>query len=207
MAINSVFDSDDLDYPDDVICKFILYKYIVKEATGGDITSLASSYKDIFVSKVTDMKENYIDYYNMYNHIVYKNINTLYDITDSDETTLYSYYLQKSLNRKFSILYFDPKMYNVSSTTSYEYTYLKKIHENIMIPIMKYYYYTNGTSPKKFHIRNASAYNVPGKQIDFDIDDIELTNIYSDMKKDAFGIKSSIASFSKLDTSIRIKNK
>jgi hypothetical protein len=162
--------------------------YIIKNLIATDssnesnIVTLAGNYGTTYKSIVSGMKNTYISYLLMQNKLAEYKPASFLDMTNEKIETIYKLYQNKTEIKKFSCINFSEYMYNVSSISADNEIKLRKIHFDVMVPIMKFYKATNGLNDNNMVIIQADTGGYIGKEIIFYIDGVSNANLIYDIK-------------------------
>lgn|SRR5574344_587715 len=188
-AVESKCATFDLSINDRLATEIILYKYILSynktnadASSSNDFYSLVSTYASSFKSKITDLQNTYLSYNKIINFLNKLNVTSIFDISENNIDIIYSYYNDDTMITKFDTSYFSCAMYNTENISSGANSYLKYLHYNVYVPIIKYYNKMYDIAIENMKI--VSSTDIPeniGKSIVFFIDGISASQIYSDI--------------------------
>ena len=183
---------------DTILTGIITYKYILKiisidDGSLSNLESLALSYSKSFKETVQNMKNTYVSYAVISSKLEKYGVKSFLQITDDIIDEIYKLYLDKSLIKPFSISKYDPNIYSISNINWESNERLRKIHYNVMVPLIKYYIGNNGLVESDMKIHSALVFSeTPGKGILFNINGIGVSRILTDIKKPSLGISKYI---------------
>ena len=160
-----------------------------------NIVDSANSYATTLKGTVQSLEGKYISYKSMTKFIKKNNIQNFISITITQVNSILSLYHDKRTIEKFSIIHYSSRMYSVPSLTFTQSKYLEKVHNKIMVPIVKYYIMMNNISESDV-LTESVLDNNPGKIIHLSISTISPNRIITDINNGKIGIQSSITSVS-----------
>lgn len=197
IAVSNAFRTTTLtDNIEILATEIILYKYLVNltantSVNNNNITDLVNSYKSQYESKFSTLKNVYVSYNKIYNFLKNNNYtNNLLTIPEAAINTVYELYCDNTLITQFSNITFSNSMYNVTGIGNKVSNYLKRIHYNVMCPIIEYYnkVYNIPIENMKIISSDQIPYNV-GKEIIFTINGISPFIILRDIENKTIDIE------------------
>lgn len=190
IAITNSFKTTILTDPIDILAtEIILYKYLtnvlaVDSSQVNSIQTLVSTYKNQFETAFISLKNVYISYNKIYSLLRKNNYdNNLLGVPENIIDTIYTYYNDNTKIVEFDNKHFSNSMYNIDGIGNEISNYLKKIHFNVMCPIIEYFNKKYGTPISNMKIMSSD--NIPnniGKEIVFTITDINPFLIIENIK-------------------------
>ena len=175
--------------------EILFYKYIVyltstDDANRNNTNALIDSYVASYKNKFIELKQNYTSYLEIILFLKKINGTNLLSVKESEIDEVYKIYKESRLIEKFNIHSFNETVYNVNQVDNGAYAYLRKIHYNVMVPIIKYYMKVYNLDQSAMKIISATeASGNPGKKVIFYIDGIPSTRVFSDIVGHKFPIK------------------
>ena len=175
--------------------EILFYKYIVyltstDDANRNNTNALIDSYVASYKNKFIELKQNYTSYLEIILFLKKINGTNLLSVKESEIDEVYKIYKESRLIEKFNIHSFNETVYNVNQVDNDAYVYLRKIHYNVMVPIIKYYMKVYNLDQSAMKIISATeASGNPGKKVIFYIDGIPSTRVFSDIVGHKFPIK------------------
>jgi hypothetical protein len=176
------------DNIDRLIVSCVLYTHLEKvislENKNQNTTKqLAQSYSQIFISNFLEYKSVAVGYNLIRQTIIGYRKNSFLDFLSSQIEEVKKLYENKTRIVPFSISKFSQYMYKVGKISHPNYIRLADIHQDIMIPIAKFYINSYKIDPSDLEILTAEDYApTPGRVIIFKIKDITTAKIVNDIK-------------------------
>lgn len=181
-----------------LIASAIVFK-LVRDIIGknpaltSDITSTIESYAGTYKTIIESMQSKYVVYRTLYNTVREYHLSSFLTITEEQINRINKIYEDKTEVRLFEKESFSQYMYKVSHTTIGQLERLRKIHYEIIVPIVDYYIERFNLSYSAMVVDNAEAVaNNPGKEISFTITGIPVASIVRDVKQDKMKVSKYI---------------
>lgn len=106
-------------------------------------------------------------------------------ITPKQIETLYEIYCNKEEIREFSYTLYSHFMYDIYKISDTANKRLEKIHKNLIVPMVYYYYQLYNIQEHDVILENVNE-RYPGKVIKIAISGVLCNRIYSDLEKNVF---------------------
>ena len=186
---------DEFTEPELLATEMLFYKYILSltstdDANRNNTNALIDSYLSTYKYKFLELKQTYTSYLEILLFLKKIEGTNLLSVKESEINEVHKIYRNSKLIEKFNIHTFNETVYSVDRLDGDSYTYLKKIHFNTMVPIIKYYMKVYGVDQSDMKIVSASeADGNTGKKILFCITGIPSTKIFADIVGHKFPIK------------------
>ncbi len=186
-AVRKAYASSSLADDERLACEILLYEYLLDliendSTQTNDISTLTSSYSTKISDAFSGLKGKNTAYYGMLEQINGLSTTELMALNETVIERIYGAYLAGTDITDFSISGFSASEYGVTSGSSRDMAYLRKIHDSTIVPIMRHYIAKHGASAKDMKIISATVSDAaPGKMILFAIDGISPVMIVSDI--------------------------
>lgn len=188
-AVIDAIPGTDLDAVDKIIASVSLYNAILKrsgmEESGlGNVYRLATSLGELHVGLIHNFRNTYVSYNVIKNYINKYKINNFLQLTDSQYNQILEWYFDKTEIVSFNTFGYTHHMYKITEITDSNNVYLKNIHDNVMVPIYRYYNTKFNIRQEDLNIVDAELSEVrPGKDMLFEVIGIDSGKIVSDIKR------------------------
>jgi hypothetical protein len=176
------------DNTDRLIASCLLFDYIKKllsNDTGlqNNAKNLAASYSDLFIETLASFKKKFVSYNAMRDLIESYRRDNFITFTDQQVIAVVRLYQDKTLIAPFSTKVFSQYMYKVIKVNRAQYDRLRKIHFEVVVPIIRFYMDNYGLGQEDIEIESGTEYPAtPGKEILFSIKDVTPSKVVSDIK-------------------------
>jgi len=176
-------------FEDRIIASCLLYDYLYRLAASdssveNNLTNVAASFAKNYKSLVQVLKETFVSYTIMKRTIQnFKKENFLLLALDQIDEIIVLY-RNKAKIVNFSINSFSQYMYKIVDMKYHQFTRLAEIHNEVMVPIMKYYIENHNLSEGDLEVYDAEVFaDNPGKCILFGIKNISAGRIIGDIER------------------------
>lgn len=157
-------------------------------------SELVDSYIETIKGTVVGLNERYTTYKEIKNYIERKNISNFFNIKRTEISDILTLYNSRKNIPEFSTFSYTALMYGIDRIFDHQNERLRKIHYNIICPIIKFYMNCENITEGDVTISDVSADNNPGKEIKLAISGIQNGRIINDINSKKINISDFIYS-------------
>lgn len=180
------FDGNNADYEKLAISSLLYYycKSLIESDSSQEnyLKTVVSSYAPLYYSAFKSMKNKFLAYDEIISELKLLNKTSLLKFKESEIEMIHSLYMDKTVVEPFSIYSFSQYMYKIRYISNENYTKLSENHRKVFSQIAVYYIKYYGISENDIEIKSSTISSIPGKIIQFSINNISASQIKRDIE-------------------------
>lgn len=187
LAIGKAYASSGMTAAEKLAAEIVLYEYLLTvidndPTQANDVSSLVSTYKSKVGDGFTNLKGRYTSYYSMIDYIGNLKSASLTTLSEDIIDKIYALYASGTEIEEFSASGFSASEYGATPANAKELEYLRRVHTDVMAPIIRYYSELYGAKDSDMKILSATLSDAaPGKVVMFMIEGINPAKVFSDL--------------------------
>jgi hypothetical protein len=193
-----------------IILAVLLYNHISKIGVTSNVYSdVISQYATMFLEQTYNIRDNYVSYDEIKNLVISRNINGLMQMGQEEYNKILSLCKDTLKVEKFDLNHYSPMMYRLGMISDRDNTFLKKVHNLILVPICRYYVLNKEAKAEDLVIVSATMSNFgAGHDVSFTIKGISPDRIIRDIRSNRIYLeKYLLNSIMLYNNNVRIKVK